>query len=44
MMPLLRVDRVYFRGLKLLDARLLRGGVWRRLSDHAALTASFHLE
>lgn len=43
-MPLLRVDRVYYRGLKLLDARLLRGGVWRRLSDHAALTASFHIE
>lgn len=42
-LPLLRVDRVYFRGLELLDARLLRGGVWRRLSDHAALTASFRL-
>lgn len=42
-MPLLRVDRVYYRGLELLDARLLRGGIWRRLSDHAAVTASFHL-
>ena len=43
LMPLLRVDRIYFRGLELVDARLLRGGVWSRLSDHAALMASFHL-
>ena len=42
-LPLLRVDRVYFRGLELESARLLRGGVWNRLSDHAALTAQFHL-
>lgn len=42
-MPVLRVDRVYYRGLELLDASLLRGGIWRKLSDHAALTASFHL-
>lgn len=42
-LPLLRVDRVYYRDLELLDARLLRGGLWRRLSDHAALTASFRL-
>ena len=42
-LPLLRVDRVYYRNMDLLDARLLRGGIWRRLSDHAALTATFHL-
>ena len=42
-LPILRVDRVYFRGLELLDAKLLRGGIWRKLSDHAALTASFRL-
>ncbi|MEE4662155.1 MAG: endonuclease/exonuclease/phosphatase family protein [Halieaceae bacterium] len=42
-LPLLRVDRVYFRGLALEEARLLRGGVWNRLSDHAALTAQFRL-
>jgi endonuclease/exonuclease/phosphatase family metal-dependent hydrolase len=40
-LPLLRVDRIYYRGLKLESARILRGGLWRRLSDHAALTASF---
>jgi endonuclease/exonuclease/phosphatase family metal-dependent hydrolase len=42
-LPLLRVDRIYYRGLHLEEARLLRGGVWRRLSDHAAITASFRL-
>ena len=42
-LPLLRVDRVYFRGLELVDAGLLRGGIWGRLSDHAALTARFRL-
>lgn len=42
-LPVLRVDRVYFRGLDLLEARLLRGGIWNRLSDHAALTAHFRL-
>lgn len=41
MLPLLRVDRIYYRGLKLESGRILRGGIWRRLSDHAALTASF---
>jgi endonuclease/exonuclease/phosphatase family metal-dependent hydrolase len=42
-LPVFRVDRIYFRGLELEQARLLRGGVWSRLSDHAALMASFHL-
>ena len=41
--PVLKVDRVYYRGLELLDAGLLRGGIWNRLSDHAALTAHFRL-
>ena len=42
-LPLLRVDRIYYRGLELLDASLLRGGIWSKLSDHAALTAQFRL-
>jgi endonuclease/exonuclease/phosphatase family metal-dependent hydrolase len=42
-LPLLRVDRIYYRNLILEDARLLRGGIWSRLSDHAALTANFRL-
>ncbi|MCX2983038.1 EEP domain-containing protein [Halieaceae bacterium IMCC14734] len=40
-LPVLRMDRIYFRGLQLESARALRGGIWRRLSDHAALCASF---
>ena len=40
-LPLLRVDRVYFRDLELEEARPLRGERWKRLSDHAALTAQF---
>jgi endonuclease/exonuclease/phosphatase family metal-dependent hydrolase len=42
-LPLLRVDRIYFRNLQLEEARLLRGGVWSRLSDHAGITANFRL-
>ena len=40
-LPVLRVDRIYFRGLHLQSARLLRSGIWRRLSDHAAINADF---
>lgn len=39
--PRLRLDRIYFRGLGLKDAAVLAGGGWARLSDHAALTATF---
>ncbi len=42
-LPLLRMDRVYFRGVELVEAGLLRGGLWGQLSDHAALTAHFRL-
>lgn len=41
-MPMLTLDRVYVRGLKVLEARRLHGNVdgtrWRDLSDHAGLT------
>jgi endonuclease/exonuclease/phosphatase family metal-dependent hydrolase len=40
-LPLLRVDRIYFRGIELQSAHLLRSGIWRRLSDHAAISADF---
>lgn len=39
--PLLAMDRVYFRNLKLLDAEVLSGHPWDRLSDHCALYAEF---
>ena len=35
--PLLKVDRVYARGLKVGDAQVMSGRPWSRLSDHAAL-------
>lgn len=44
LLPLLRVDRIYYRGMQLESGGILRGGLWRRLSDHAALTASFSAE
>lgn len=41
MWPLLRMDRIYYRGLKLLDCASFTGQPWRRLSDHAPLYAEF---
>lgn len=37
--PVLQLDRVYCRGFNVLDAKVLTGEPWRRLSDHAALYA-----
>jgi endonuclease/exonuclease/phosphatase family metal-dependent hydrolase len=39
MFPFLRLDRIYFRGLRPLEASRLAGGHWRSLSDHAAVFA-----
>lgn len=41
--PLLKLDRIYFRGLKVTAAESLTGSPWNRLSDHAALVVDFHL-
>ncbi|MDH5612146.1 MAG: endonuclease/exonuclease/phosphatase family protein [Gammaproteobacteria bacterium] len=41
--PLLSMDRIYFRGLKLVDCSYLHGQPWRRLSDHTPLLAEFSL-
>lgn len=38
-MPMLRLDRIYCRGLKLEQAQPLSGHPWKELSDHAALFA-----
>jgi endonuclease/exonuclease/phosphatase family metal-dependent hydrolase len=32
--PLLALDRVYYRGFRVIDARVLRGSPWDRFSDH----------
>ena len=42
-LPLLRLDRMYFRGLSAVDAQTLTGSPWKKLSDHAALYGEFVL-
>ena len=42
-MPLLKMDRIYFRRLEPLHCERLAHTVWNRLSDHAPLVASFKL-
>jgi endonuclease/exonuclease/phosphatase family metal-dependent hydrolase len=41
--PVLKLDRIYFRNLKLKEAWRLKGQPWNRLSDHIPLAASFEL-
>jgi endonuclease/exonuclease/phosphatase family metal-dependent hydrolase len=38
-LPLLRLDRIYVRGFSVLHSDVHVGGNWKRLSDHAALSA-----
>lgn len=38
-LPVLRLDRIYVRGFKVLDAQAHRGSPWRLLSDHLAVSA-----
>lgn len=40
-LPLVAVDRIYSRGLSIVAASLFSSPLWRRLSDHRALGASF---
>jgi len=42
-LPVLAMDRIYYRNLKLLDAEVLSGHPWNNLSDHCALYAEFSL-
>ncbi len=42
-LPLLALDRIYVRGLRVGAAERLAGGPWSRLSDHAALAARLSL-
>jgi len=43
-LPIFAMDRIYYRNLQLLDAEVLSGAPWQRLSDHRALYAVFGLE
>jgi endonuclease/exonuclease/phosphatase family metal-dependent hydrolase len=42
--PLLRLDRIYMRGFEVERTQAHRGRPWRRISDHAPLSAHLRLE
>lgn len=42
--PILKLDRIYFRGLQVKHAYTLRGPNWLQSSDHLALAAGFDLK
>jgi len=42
-LPLLSMDRIYTRGLKLVNCERLHGKPWRKLSDHIPLMAEFEI-
>ena len=41
--PVLRMDRIYYRGIELLDCECLRGHPWKKMSDHTPLYAKFKI-
>ncbi len=41
--PILTMDRIYCRGLNILNCKNLKGSPWRKLSDHTPLLAEFSL-
>jgi endonuclease/exonuclease/phosphatase family metal-dependent hydrolase len=43
LMPMFRLDRIYARGLKVVDARVHYATHGARMSDHAALAATFEV-
>jgi len=42
-LPALKLDRIYFRGLKVLKAKRFAKAPWKKLSDHLALYAELKL-
>lgn len=38
-LPVLRLDRIYLRGLTVVERQVHHGGIWAGISDHAALSA-----
>lgn len=42
-LPLLRLDRIYVRGLRIAESTVHSGSSWGAISDHAALTARLEL-
>ncbi len=42
-LPLLSMDRIYYRGLEIVDCHRLHGKPWSQLSDHTPLLAEFRI-
>jgi endonuclease/exonuclease/phosphatase family metal-dependent hydrolase len=42
-LPMLSMDRIYYRGLDIVASKPLYGKPWSRLSDHAPLSAEFKI-
>jgi endonuclease/exonuclease/phosphatase family metal-dependent hydrolase len=42
-LPWFRLDRIYVRGFKVAEAKVLYGPLWARLSDHAPIVANLQL-
>ena len=42
-LPILSMDRIYYRGVEIVDCHRLHGQPWSRLSDHTPLLAEFRL-
>ncbi len=42
-LPVLSMDRIYFRGLDVINCNFLHGQPWHRMSDHIPLLAEFRL-
>ncbi|MFA5677545.1 MAG: endonuclease/exonuclease/phosphatase family protein [Pseudomonas sp.] len=42
-LPMLPMDRIYFRGLNPVSCTCLASGPWRKLSDHAALSGIYRI-
>ena len=43
-MPMFRLDRIYQRGLQVVDSRVHAGRPWSTISDHAVLAAEFQVK
>jgi endonuclease/exonuclease/phosphatase family metal-dependent hydrolase len=43
MLPVLSMDRIYYRGFDVINCKCLQGQPWSRLSDHTPLLAEFKL-
>ncbi|HEX5392014.1 MAG TPA: EEP domain-containing protein, partial [Rhodocyclaceae bacterium] len=42
-LPIMRLDRVYLRGLRVTETEVHQGPPWSRISDHAALSVELEL-